>query len=93
MLIILTKNSFFIIEKPVRIYKASINGTLIKNYNLIIEDDQRHKFFILSSDCLDTIDRGYITICDRIKWNIKSKSPDPFIDFTNYEEGKQECCF
>ncbi|MCZ9979070.1 hypothetical protein OFR22_01775 [Brachyspira hyodysenteriae] len=86
MLTIITDNSLFFIEKPIRIYKADINASLINKYNLIIEDDKKYKFFILSSDCLDTIDRAYTELRDRIiDKNNNNIKTDLVIDFTNYK--------
>lgn len=85
MLTIITDNSLFLIEKPMHIYKANINASLIKKYNLIIEDDKRQKFFILSTDCLDTINRGYTELCNKIIDKNNNIKTDLVIDFTNYE--------
>ena len=85
MLKILTDNSLLLIEKPMHIYKADINALLINKYNLIIEDDNRHKFFILSSDCLDTIDRAYEELCNKIIYRDNNIKTDLFFNFTNYK--------
>ncbi|MEI0496526.1 hypothetical protein R4J09_14130 [Brachyspira intermedia] len=85
MLKILTDNSLLLIEKPIQIYKTEIKGAIIKKYNLIIEDDNRHKFFILSSDCLDTIDRAYEELCNKIIYRDNNIKTDLFFNFTNYK--------
>ena len=87
MLKILTDNSLFLIEKPIRIYKDKFenNQLVIKSYHLIIEDDKKNKMFILSSDCLDTIEGSYKELCDKIIYRDNNIKTDLFFNFTNYK--------
>ncbi|WP_028328965.1 hypothetical protein [Brachyspira alvinipulli] len=87
MLKILTDDSLFLIEKPIRIYKDNIenNQLVIERYHLIIEDDKKNKMLILSSDCLDTIDRAYEELCNKIIYRDNNIKTDLFFNFTNYK--------
>ena len=87
MLKILTDDSLFLIEKPIRIYKNKFedNQLVIKSYHLIIEDDKKNKMLILSSDCLDTIEGSYKELCDKIIYRDNNIKKDLFFNFTNYK--------
>ena len=71
------------------IYKRTDNINLLgikERYYLIIQDDKKYELFILSSDCLDTIDRAYTELRDKIiDKNNNNIKTDLVIDFTNYK--------
>ena len=88
MLTIITDDNLFFIEKPTRIYTDIVRINLfgIKNeYILIIENDKGNKFLILSSVCLDTIDRAYTELRNKIIDKNNNIKTDLVIDFTNYK--------
>ncbi|WPC23192.1 hypothetical protein N4239_05085 [Brachyspira hyodysenteriae] len=88
MLTIITDNSLFFIEKPIRIYKRTNNFNLLgmedKHY-LVIQDDKRYELIILSSDYLEVIDRAYKELCNKIIDRNNNIKTDLVIDFTNYK--------
>ncbi|KLI22317.1 hypothetical protein [Brachyspira hyodysenteriae] len=87
MLKILTDDSLFLIEKPIRIYKQTDNLNLLgikERYYLIIQDDKKYELFILSSNDLEVIDRAYKELCKEIIYRDNNIKKDLFFDFTNY---------
>ncbi|MCZ9840578.1 hypothetical protein OFR22_13085 [Brachyspira hyodysenteriae] len=88
MLKILTDDSLFLIEKPIRIYKQTDNLNLLgikERYYLIIQDDKKYELLILSSNDLEVIDRAYKELCKEIIYRDNNIKTDLFFNFTNYK--------
>ena len=88
MLKILTDDSLFLIEKPIRVYKRTDNINLLgikERYYLIIQDDKKYELFILSSNDLEVIDRAYKELCNEIIYRDNNIKTDLFFNFTNYK--------